>query len=77
MVKNALASPGYEVEVPFLGREDPWKGEVATHPVFLPGKHMDRGAFWATVHGVTKESDTTEWLNNNRAFRERRALLTL
>ena len=21
---------------------------------------MDRGALWATVHGVTKESDTTE-----------------
>ena len=21
---------------------------------------MDRGAWWATVHGVTKESDTTE-----------------
>ena len=26
---------------------------------------MDKGAWWATVHGVTKESDTTEQLNNN------------
>ena len=26
---------------------------------------MDRGAWWATVHGVAKESDTTERLNNN------------
>ena len=26
---------------------------------------MDRAAWWATVHGVTKESDTTEQLNNN------------
>ena len=26
---------------------------------------MDRGAWWAIVHGVTKESDTTQWLNNN------------
>ena len=26
---------------------------------------MDRGAWWATVHGVTKESHTTEHLNNN------------
>ena len=26
---------------------------------------MDRGAWWATVHGVTKVSDTTHWLNNN------------
>ena len=25
---------------------------------------MDRGAWWATVHGVTKESDRTEQLNN-------------
>ena len=23
------------------------------------GNSMDRGAWWATVHGVTKESDTT------------------
>ena len=26
---------------------------------------MDRGAWWATVHTVTKESNTTERLNNN------------
>ena len=26
---------------------------------------MDRGAWQATVHGVVKESDTTEQLNNN------------
>jgi len=26
-------------------------------PVFLPGKSYDRGAWWATVHGVT-ELDT-------------------
>ena len=26
---------------------------------------MDRGAWRATVHGVTKESDKTEWVNNN------------
>ena len=25
---------------------------------------MDRGAWWATAHGVAKESDTTERLNN-------------
>ena len=28
------------------------------------GNPMDRGAWWATVHGVTKQLDTTEWLNN-------------
>ena len=29
------------------------------------GNPMDRGAWWATVHGVAKESDTTEQLNNS------------
>ena len=28
---------------------------------------MDRGAWWATVHGVTKELDTTLQLNNNES----------
>ena len=32
---------------------------------------MDRGARWATVHGVAKESDTTEQLNNNKKKRIR------
>ena len=26
---------------------------------------MDRGAWWATIHGVTKELDITEQLNNS------------
>ena len=26
---------------------------------------IDRGAWWVTVHGVSEELDTTEWLNNN------------
>ena len=26
---------------------------------------MDRGAWWATVHGVAKVSDMTQQLNNN------------
>ena len=29
------------------------------------GNSMDRGAWWATVHVVAKESDMTEQLNNN------------
>ena len=29
------------------------------------GNPMDRGAGWATLHGVGKKSDTTEPLNNN------------
>ena len=42
-----------------------WKRPWQLTPVFLPGKSMDRGAWWVTIHGVTKELDTTEQLNNN------------
>ena len=50
MVKNLPAMR--ETRVPFLGWEDPL--EKGTAPVFLPGDSRDRGAWWATVHGVTK-----------------------
>ena len=30
----------------------PWRRKWQPTPVFLPGKSMDRGAWWATVHGV-------------------------
>ena len=29
---------------------------------------MDRGAWWAVVHGVTIELDTIEQLNNNKPY---------
>ena len=31
---------------------------------------MDRGAWWATVRGVTKESDATERLNKNNMMKK-------
>ena len=31
---------------------------------------MNRGAWWATVHGGHKELDMTQWLNNNISFYE-------
>ena len=38
-------------------------GDTGDAPVFLPGKfHGQSGAWQATVHRVTKESDTTERL---------------
>ena len=46
------------------GWEDPLEEEIATHSSILAWE-MDRGAWWATVHGVAKESDMTEQLNNN------------
>ena len=49
-----------ETWVPSLGSTDPLEEEMAAHPVLLPvGNPMDRGPWWASVHGVAKESDTT------------------
>ena len=45
---------------------NPWVGKIPCrrkwHPLqyFFLGSPTDRGAWQATVHGVTKESDTTE-----------------
>ena len=35
-------------------RKMPWRRKWQPTPVFLPGKPMDRGAWWATVHRVAK-----------------------
>jgi len=37
-------------------RKIPWRREWQPTPVFLPGKPMDRGAWWATVHGITAQT---------------------
>ena len=42
-------------EVGAAGQEDPLEGEMATHSSFLAWENpRGRGAWWATVHGVTK-----------------------
>ena len=38
---------------PYVGKI-PWSSKWQPTPVFLPGKFMDRGAWWATVHRVPK-----------------------
>ena len=49
-----------ETWVRSLGWEDPLGEDMASHSSILAWRiPMDRGAWWATVHGVT-ESDTTE-----------------
>ena len=35
-------------------RKSVWRSTWQPTPVFLPGESMDRGAWWATVHRVTK-----------------------
>ena len=37
-----------------------WRRKWQPTPVFLTENPMEKGAWWATVHGVAKESDTTE-----------------
>ena len=61
MVKNLSAMP--ETQVRSLDWEDPWIGKIPgegnDNPVFLENS-MDRGAWWATVHGGHKESGMIE-----------------
>jgi len=43
------------------GQEDALEEGMASHSRILAWRiRMDRGAWWATVHGISKESDTTE-----------------
>ena len=43
-----------ETWVQFLGWEDPLEKEMATHSSILQENPMDRGAWWAVVHGVAR-----------------------
>ena len=53
LVKNLPAMQ--EARVRSLGQEDPLEKEMATHSGILAWRiPMDRGAWWATVHAVTK-----------------------
>ena len=53
MVKNPPAIQ--ETLVRSLGWEDPLEEEMATHSSILAWRiPMERGAWWATVHGVAR-----------------------
>ena len=53
LLKNPPAMQ--ETLVQFLGWEDPLEEGMATHSSILAWRMpMDRGAWWATVHEVTK-----------------------
>ena len=53
MVKNPHANAGDMGSVPGSERSH-GEGTWQPTPAFLPGKTMDRGACWATVHRVAK-----------------------
>ena len=48
-----------ETQVRSLGLEDPLEWETAIHSSSCLGNPIDRGAWRATIHEITKESDTT------------------
>ena len=53
MVKNPPAME--KTQISSLGWEDPLEEGMATHSsIFAWRIPMDRGAWWAVVHGVTK-----------------------
>ena len=58
MVKNPLAMQEMWVQPPRLGRSLV-EGNGNPLQCFCLGKPRDRGALWATAHGVAKELDTT------------------
>ena len=49
-VKNLPAM--WETCIRSLDWEDPLEKEISTHPRIRLENPMDRGAWWATVHGV-------------------------
>ena len=57
--KESASSAGDAGLIP--GQEDPLEKEMATHSSTLAWNPMDRRAWWATVHGVTK---SWTWLND-------------
>ena len=68
MVKNTPANAGDARDtgsVPGSGR---YAGEGNGNPVQYSRLEnpMDRGAWWAMVHGVTKEPDMTELLSTHK-----------
>ena len=58
MVKNPPANAGDVGSVPGLGRS-PGGGNGNPLQYSCLGNPMDRGAWWATVHGVAEELDST------------------
>ena len=67
-----------ETKVPFLGWEGPLKKKRATYSSILaseiPRSEEARGP---TAHGVTKESEKTYRLNNNKNIQTKNNLSTL
>ena len=58
VVKSLSANAGDTGSIPGLGRS-PGEGNGNSFQYSCLGNPMDRRSWWATIHGVTKESDMT------------------
>ena len=65
--KESACQAGDSGSIPGLGRF-PEEGNGNLLQYACLGNPIDRGAWWATVHGVAKESDPTWQLNNIYQF---------
>ena len=66
MVKNLAANAGDANSVPGL-RLSPGGGNGNPLQYSCLGNPMDKGAWWAQVQGVAKESNITERLNSSNS----------
>ena len=65
VVKDPPANAGDASLIPELGRS-PGEGNGNPLQYSCLENSVDRGAWWATVHGVAKESEMTNQLSNNK-----------
>ena len=63
-VKNPPAKAGDVSLIPGSGRA-PGEGNGNSLQYSCLGNSMDRGALWAIVHRVAKESDTTKYIHTH------------
>ena len=68
MVKNLFANAGDVFSIPGLGRSP---GEGSGNPLQCSclGHPIGRGAWWATVHGVTESWTQLKRLTKNKQLR--------
>ena len=67
MIKNLPASEGNTGLIPGLERS-PGEGNSNLFQYPCLGNPMDRGAWWAIIHGASKELDTTYRLKTTAFF---------
>ena len=68
MIKNLSANAGDVGSVSGLGRS-PGGGKDSPLQYSCQKNPMDRGSWWATVHGVAKESARTEQLSTRAGMK--------